>query len=229
MDLKAILFDLDGTLIDTNEQHARAFERGFGECGYEVPLGAITAKIGEGGEYVVRQLIGEEANDRDGDRIRSIHDEQYKVITAEEGVLLLPGAVELLHALRERGFATAVATGSKQESFDHVMQQCPVDFATLADAVTTDTDVEESKPNPDVVEAAAGKLGAAPEECLYVGDTPYDMRAARRAGAHPVAVRTGVHDDGALRSAGAGAIVEDCADLLDRLDEVIGRTPVTGG
>lgn len=221
MALSALIFDLDGTLVDANMLHARAFEEAFEQAGYRVGADRIVQEIGKGGDRIVPHLLGEEAEADHGDAIRNGHDEHYHELIEAEGVSLCPGALEVLESLQERGLKTAISTGAKREAVEQVMQHGEVDLTEHVDLLVTDTDVEESKPHPDTVQATVRKLDVSPAACAMVGDTPWDALAARRAGVTLVAVGTGAHSEKQLREAGARAVYDDAAALNEHLDEAL--------
>lgn len=221
MALDALLFDLDGTLIDTNELHGRAWEDALTSFGYRVGRDRILEEIGKGGSMLVPALVGETAEREQGEALRTAHDERYLELVDGAEIRVFDRVRELLAALRERGIKTAIATASKQESLDAVTKAAGLDLDALVDAVVTDSDVEQSKPHPDVVQAACKKLGVAPTQCAMLGDTPYDVTAAARAGVVAFSVLTGVHDERTLRLAGARAVYADAADFLARIDEAL--------
>ena len=232
MALEVVIFDLDGTLIDSNWIHAQAFAKSFQEFGYHVGTDRIVQEIGKGGSFIVPYLLGEEAERQHGDAIRTGHDERYMDMV-EEGVPLLPGARELVEALNQRGLKTAIATGSKRKSMEHVMRYTEVDLTELVDEVVSDTDVERSKPHPDPVEAAVKKFDVSPAQCMMLGDTPYDAAACWKAGVVLIGVLTGVHPAKRMHEAGTRKTYEHTQDVLEHLDEVLtlaspGDEPLTG-
>ena len=223
MPIHAILFDLDGTLTDTNELHARAFAVAFDAFEYQIAVDRIITLIGMGGDRLMPRLIGEEATERFGDTISECKDNVFKSLVEEEGTSVLPGVVELLDDVRSRGIRTAIATGSKKEALDQMMTHAAVDLREHVDAVTTATDVDHTKPHPDTVHAALDKLDADAGDALLLGDTPYDAESAGRAEVRSIGVLTGVHDEASLREAGMDAIFQDANDLRGRLDDLLGE------
>jgi tRNA(Arg) A34 adenosine deaminase TadA/predicted HAD superfamily phosphohydrolase YqeG len=130
---------------------------------------------------------------------------------------------DLFAAVRARGLKTAIATASKKEGLDKVIEATGLDLYALADVVVTDSDVDRSKPYPDVVQAAADKLGVSPAQCVMVGDTPYDILSAYHAGVTSIGLLTGAHEEEVLYQTGARAVYRDAAALLDALDEALER------
>ena len=224
MPLSALLFDLDGTLLDTNDQHARAWQRALDHLGYRVPAGRILLEIGKGSDRVVPMLVGEQAEERHGPELRDAHSEAYrKIVEEEEEVRVFPQAEALIETARERGLETALVTASNADDLERVLDRAGADVTDLVDAVVTGDDAEKSKPAPDSVQAAVDKLNAAPGQCAMVGDTPYDALAARRAGVVGLGVRTGAHPPEALHRAGMRATYEDPVALRSAFDDAAHR------
>ena len=217
---KAIIFDIDGTLIDDNDAHVRAWIEAFRSHGYAIPAERIREHIGEGGDHLVPALIGKEAAGRDGKAIRAAHDEAFAAVAAKEHFRVYPKAKELLDRLRGAGLRVALATSSQDHQLQTTERSAGVDVKAWADEVVTSSEAGASKPSPDVVLAALEKLGLPPGECVFVGDTPYDGEAAGRAGVPFVGLLCGgTTDEAALRRAGARAVYRDPAELLERWKE----------
>ena len=223
MPLSALLFDLDGTLLDTNDKHARAWQRALDHLGYRVPAERILLEIGKGGDRVVPTLVGEEANQRHGPELREAQSDAYRSIVEEEPVSAFPNAEALLKAARERGLQTALVTASTADDLETVLDRAGADFTAMVDAVVTDSDADASKPAPDSVQAAVDELDTDPGQCAMVGDTPYDALAARRAGGVGLGVLTGAHPPEALHRAGMRATYDDAAALRANLDAATRR------
>lgn len=217
---RAVILDLDGTLLDTVTLHAEAFTEAFREIGVPVPADRVALEVGKGGDRVVPALLGAACDDRHGERLRERHGELYRK-RIESGVRVLPGVHGLLSRLRQRGIATAVATASKEEDLDAVLDAARLPLHELVDIIVTNADVERSKPAPDAVQAAVHKLGLAPTQCVMIGDTRWDVRTAKRAGVAALGVCTGPHDADELRHEGARAAYPDLAALLGDLDRVL--------
>lgn len=221
MPLEAVIFDLDGTLTATHFMHARAFAEAFEAYGYGVGVDRIVRKIGEGGDRLVPEVLGEEAEAQHGDALRDRHGDRYLELVEQEGAPLRPGAVELIETLHARGIRTAIATGSKEEAMEHVMRYAETDLTELVDVVVSDADVENTKPAVDAVAAALDKLGVAPTQAVMVGDTPFDVETAARAGVACFGVTADVYSAEELHRAGARAVYADPAALLDDLDAAL--------
>lgn len=223
MPLDAVIFDVDGTLVDTNEAHARAWAQALKQHGYSLPVSRLRPEIGKGGPKLMEDVLGAEAVEADGDALRTAHGEHYRAILDAEGARIFPDAVALVEAVNTAGLRTAVATAAEEDDFSHVLDAAGLDLIDRVDAVVNGSNVEESKPAPDVVSAAAQKLDLSPAQCAMVGDTPYDAMASLRAGAVCLGVCTGVHSAADMRRAGARASYADPADLLVHLEEALDR------
>lgn len=210
---RAALLDVDGTLIDANYQHAVAWYRAFRRSGIVLPLWRIHRHVGMGGDQLVPALIGEDADEKRGDEIRDARDDEYEQLIDE--VAPLEGARELIADLQERGFTAVLASSSPQDEIDHYLDL--LDARELADCWTTKDDVDATKPEPDLVHAALEKAGT--EDGVMIGDTPWDIEAARKGGLETVCVITGGLCEQELRDAGAAAVFESVEDLRKRLDE----------
>jgi HAD superfamily hydrolase (TIGR01509 family) len=208
-----VILDIDGTLVDTNYQHAIAWHRALRAQGHCVQLWRIHRHIGMGGDQIVGALIGEEAADSDGDAIREAEGEAYAELIGE--VDALEGASELLEGLRSRDLAVVLASSAKQEEVDHYLDL--LGARDLVDAWTTSADVERTKPEPDLVEVALEKVGFEgdpAEDALMVGDSVWDVKAANAAGVPTLAVLTGGFSEAELREAGADDVVREVSQLL---------------
>lgn len=209
------ILDIDGTLVDTNYQHALAWYRAFRAQGIVLPVWRIHRHIGMGGDQLVGALTDERTDRELGERIREEEKRLYSELIGE--VEPMEGARELIEDLRARGHKVVLASSAKQDEVDHYLDQ--LDARELADAWTTSADVEATKPQPDLVHAALERIGGAPQDGVMVGDTPWDVEAAKRAGVQTLTVRTGGFGAEELREAGALAIFESVQELRERLGE----------
>jgi HAD superfamily hydrolase (TIGR01509 family) len=207
----AAILDIDGTLVDTNYQHAIAWYRAFRAHGVVLPLWLIHRHIGMGGDQLVAALAGEEFDAERGDSVRDAEKGHYMELIEE--VEPLDGARDLLERLRERGHAIVLASSAKPDEVDHYLDL--LDARDLADGWTTSGDVERTKPEPDLVAAAVEKAGGGP--AVLIGDSTWDCEAAKRADVLTIAVLTGGFSARELRDAGAACVFETLPDLLDRL------------
>lgn len=221
MKLAAMIFDVDGTLIDSNAAHVEAWRRTFAHFGYTVDPARIAPEIGKGGDKLIPDLLGEAAARKDAEALQQAHGPEFLRIAADSHFRVFPGVALLFHALRERGLRTALATSAKQEHFAALQRSAGIDLHALADVVITSSQAEETKPDPDIVLAAVEKLGLTPAQCAMVGDTPHDAEAAGRAGVLFLGVVCGGWSAAALRKAGAIGVWEDPADVLKHLDAAL--------
>ena len=202
--------DVDGTLVDTNYQHALAWYRAFRSLGETFPLWRIHRHIGMGGDQLVAALGGADVERRIGDRARDRWVEEADPLMKE--IAVLPGARELLVALRERGHRVVLASSGKPHHVDLYLDM--LDARDVAEAWTTSEDVEATKPAPDLLRVALEKLGEPTDSpSVVVGDSVYDVEAAANADMPAVVVRSGGFGDDELRSAGAVALFDTPADL----------------
>jgi HAD superfamily hydrolase (TIGR01549 family) len=210
MPLNAIL-DVDGTLVDTNYHHALAWHRALQAHGHRVQMWKVHRHIGMGGDQILDALIGEEAAAAEGEAIREAEAEAYTKLIGE--VEPMRGARELIVKLREEGSTVILASSAKQEEVDHYLDL--LEARELVDGWTTSADVEATKPEPDLVHAALEKAGEG--RSVMVGDSVWDVEAAKRAGLPTLAVLTGGFSEAELREAGASQVVESIDELrIDR-------------
>jgi HAD superfamily hydrolase (TIGR01509 family) len=217
MRLNAIL-DVDGTLVDTNYHHAIAWHRALHAHGHQVQMWKVHRHIGMGGDQILEALIGEEAAAADGEAIRETEAEAYGELIGE--VEVMEGARGLIEKLHEEGSTVILASSAKEEEVDHYLDL--LDARELVDGWTTSADVEATKPEPDLVHAALEKAGNE-DPSVMVGDSVWDVKAAKRAGLPTLAVLTGGFSEEELREAGAAEVVETIDALrIDRqsLDEL---------
>jgi HAD superfamily hydrolase (TIGR01549 family) len=207
MPLNAIL-DVDGTLVDTNYHHALAWHRALHAHGHATQMWKVHRHIGMGGDQILDALIGEEAAAEQGDSIREAEAEAYQELIGE--VEPMEGARELIEKLKGEGATVILASSAKQEEVDHYLDL--LDARELIDDWTTAADVESTKPDPDLIQAALAKAGNE-DPAVMVGDSVWDVKAAKAAGVPTLAVLTGGFSEAELREAGASQVVESIADL----------------
>ena len=212
------ILDIDGTLVDSNFQHAVAWYRAFHQHGVVIPLWRIHRSIGMGGDQLVPTVAGDEVEEKLGDEVRPAHDAIYFTMIAE--VEPLPGARELIVELKDRGHTVVLASSAKATEVDHYIDL--LDARELVDGWTSSADVEATKPQPDVVAVALEKVGGG--EAVLVGDSVYDCESATRAGVEALGVVTGGFGESELREAGAVAVFNSLEDLQRELD----TTPLAG-
>ena len=211
---KAVLFDVDGTLIDSNDQHARAWVAALAEAGYTIPFERVRPLIGMGGDKVLPALVP--GLTEDSPQGKAIGKSRTRWFMEHELDTIPPtrGARELLDAVRERGARVVVATSAKKEELDALLARG--DLGPLVDTAATSADAEDSKPDPDIIGAALKKAGVAANEAVMIGDTQYDIEAAHKAGVACVALLCGGNDPATLRE--AEATYADPAELIGALD-----------
>ena len=218
----AFLFDLDGTLVDSVYQHVLAWKQALDAEGIALSVWRIHRKIGMSGGLFANQLLREtglDINDERTERLRRNHAEAYGRLTGQ--VRPLPGALDLLHTLDEAGTPWTIATSGRLATAAPNLAALGVDRARVP--VVTRDDVKYAKPDPDLFVAAAERLGVPIETAIVVGDSIWDMLAARRCRALGVGLLSGGYGQEELERAGAVRVYEDPADLLVHLDEVASR------
>ena len=206
----AVLFDIDGTLVDSTYHHAVAWHRAFARLGDAPALWRIHRTIGMGGDKLVAHVAGQEVEDQHGDDLRDWWRQEYRKVRAE--VRPLQGAVDLVRALSDGGIRTALAS-----SGDPDFAREAVDLLGIGDRIevlTTSEDADGSKPEPDLIRVTLGRMGGV-EQAVFVGDTPYDVEAAKRAGMGCIALMTGGFSSAELVEAGASMVAESPAELID--------------
>ena len=218
--IRAVILDVDGTLLHSNEAHARSFVDAARELGLDPPdVEEVRRLIGMGSDKLIPRAFGIEKEDKRGreldERKGSIFRERYL-----DGLRPTPGTRELLERLRDDGLTLVVATSASKEDVDGLLERAGV--RDLIEEATSGDEVDASKPEPDVVHAALREAKVDATEAVMIGDTPYDVEASGRAGVPIIALRTGGWDDEALR--GAVAVFSDPADLLAHYEE----TPLGG-
>jgi HAD superfamily hydrolase (TIGR01509 family) len=211
------ILDVDGTLVETNYHHAIAWYRAFVQHGVELPVWRIHRAIGMGGDQLVAALAGDDVEEEKGEDIRTAEKALYMAMIHE--VRPLPSARRLIEVLKERGHRVVLASSAKREEIEHYIDL--LDARGLADDWTSSADVEQTKPAPDLVKTALEKVGGG--EAVMVGDSVWDVEAAKRAGIPTIAIRTGGFGNDELVEAGAQCVFESIDDLLEALPE----TPLT--
>jgi HAD superfamily hydrolase (TIGR01509 family) len=209
MAIRAVLLDVDGTLIDSNDAHAQAWVETGNEFGHPIRFDEVRRLIGMGGDRVLPRLTGLEEESGEGARMLERRGEIFRERFLPQ-LHAFPGARELLERLRAEGMRLVVATSASAADLEPLLQQAGLE--DLIDDATNADDAETSKPSPDIVEAALEEAGTAPGETVMLGDTPYDVAAAQRAGVPIIALRCGGWDDEALT--GAAEVYQDCRALL---------------
>jgi HAD superfamily hydrolase (TIGR01509 family) len=213
-----MLFDLDGTLLDSVYQHVLAWREALEAEGIELAVWRIHRRIGMSGGLFVRALTretGRELSKEQAERLKSLHAAAYR--RRLDQVRPLPGARELLQALTSFGVPWAIATSGSDATARPSLEALAIPPGV---PIITRDQVAYAKPNPDLFLAAAGRLGVPPGDCFVVGDSIWDLLAAQRAGALGVGLLSGGYGQDELERAGAYRVYEDPADLLAHLDEL---------
>ena len=213
------VLDVDGTLVDSNYQHALAWYRSLRSLGETFPIWRLHRLIGMGGDQVVKTLGGDELEERIGEEARKRQGEHVDTMLDE--IAPLPGARDLLLAIKERGHRLVLASSGKPKHVDFAVDL--LDAREIADAITSSEDAEATKPAPDLLQVALKKLGAGKDDSsVMIGDSVWDVEAAKNAGMPAIAVRSGGFGDDELREAGAIGIYDTPGDLA----KALGETPL---
>lgn len=214
---RAVLFDVDGTLVDTNYLHVQAWRRVFLERGEtEIASARIHRLVGMGTDELLDTLFGRPRPELKPERAR-----QFDALKGE--IRAFPQAGDLLRALHDRGVRVVLATSAEKSDLEALLEAIDADDAI--DEVTSAGEVEQAKPSPDLFCVALEAAGTAPDATVVMGDTVWDVKAAARAGLPCVAVTSGGISRGELESAGAIAVYDDVGAVLDDLDQ----SPLVGG
>jgi HAD superfamily hydrolase (TIGR01509 family) len=214
MPVSAVLFDIDGTLVDSNYLHVDAWERAAADAGFPVSAWHLHRAIGKDSAKLL-ETVFVDATDEQRDRAKELHSEYYTGMASR--LKVLPGARELLAAVAERGMKVVLATSAPEDELEMLRDVLEVEDAVWS--VTSAGDVETATPEPDIVEVALKKGETDADGAIFVGDSIWDVKAAAAAGVQTIGVRSGGISEEELRGAGAIAVYDDPADLLAHLDE----------
>lgn len=215
--IKAVIFDVDGTLVDSVDIHAKAWQDAFRDFGHQVEFSDIRHQIGKGGDQLMPVFVPREELDARGHELDQHRSKLFKERYLHQ-IQPFPRVRELFEKLRADGIQIAFASSGKEDEIRTHQKRLNVE--DLLDVQTTSDDAERSKPYPDIFEAAFDRLdGVDKAQAVVVGDTPYDAQAASKAGLRTVGVLSGGFAESELREAGCVAIFRDPADLLERYDE----------
>lgn len=218
--IDAAIFDIDGTLIDSVEGHAQAWLDAFKEHGFDVELAAVRRQIGKGADQLLPALLAAQDAERAGAAIDARQGELFKTRHLDE-VRAFPGVRDLFERLRADGVKRVL--GSSGKPADVEQAESIADIADLVDAMATSEDVEQSKPAPDIVQAALHAIAPTlAARCVFIGDTPWDAQAAVRAGVIALGLSNPVFSDDELRAAGCQRVFRSIPELLRRYDEMVG-------
>ena len=211
-----MIFDVDGTLVDTVDLHASAWVEALRHFGFEVAFDDMRAQIGKGGDQILHGLLPPEALERRKEEIEAFRADLFKREYLPKA-RAFPGVRRLFEHIRAAGQRAVLASSGKEDEVEGYKKLA--DIADLVEAATSSDEAERSKPFPDIFQAALHKLSPlSAHETMVVGDTPYDAEAARNAGLRMVGVLSGGFSEEALREAGCVAIYRDPEDLLRNYD-----------
>jgi HAD superfamily hydrolase (TIGR01509 family) len=214
--IKAVIFDVDGTLVDTVDMHALAWQRAFAEFGKEIEFSDIRDQIGKGGDQLMPVFLSESELDEFGKRLEKRRGDIYKsdyLKTAKP----FPMVRELFERIRADGKKVALGSSAPQDELDHYLELTNV--GDLIEADTSGDDAENSKPEPDIFLAAMSKIGKPdPADCIIIGDSPYDAEAAGKGGSSTIGFLSGGFSETSLRDAGCIEIYDGPADLFENYE-----------
>jgi len=217
--LEGVIFDIDGTLLDSNDAHAQSWVDTFAEAGYSVPFEVVTPLIGMGVDKLLPKTIGIRHDSEEGKKLTERLCEIFRKSYLPH-LRPLRGSRALVLRVREDGLKAIVATSAKDEQLKGLLKAAEVE--DLMEEKATASDAKRSKPDPDIVDAAIEKSGVSPRNLVMIGDTPYDIEAATRAEVRIIAFRSGSWDDDNLK--GAAEIYDGPEDLLSHYDtSLLGR------
>ncbi|HZB43973.1 MAG TPA: HAD family hydrolase [Pyrinomonadaceae bacterium] len=215
--IEAVIFDVDGTLVDSVDLHARAWQETFARFGKQVPYRDVRYQIGKGADQLLPVFFSREELDDFGEAMEEFRGEHYKREYLPR-VRAFPRVRELFERVRADGKRIALASSAKEEELAAYKRIARVE--DLVEEETSADDADKSKPHPDIFEAALARLGhVSPDRVIVVGDTPYDAEAARKAGIRAIGLLSGGFPEKDLRAAGCVEIYADAADLLARYDD----------
>ena len=213
--VRAALFDVDGTLVDTNYLHAVTWWEAFAQAGHVVPMAEIHRAIGMGSGLMLDKLLPQDRDKGDDADIRAAHSALYA--TYRSRLRPLPGAADLLRVCKRQGLAVVLASSADEPEFN--MLRAVLDAEDAIDAATFSGDVEASKPAPDLVQVALDKVGVPAGEAVFTGDTVWDVQACQKAGVPCIGLLSGGISRDELTSAGAAEVYPGPGDLLASLGE----------
>lgn len=216
-EVSAVLFDIDGTLVDSNYLHVEAWHRAFQATGLRVPSWRIHRGIGQDSAILLSNLVGERSEDWN-EHAKGLHTQFYEELASR--LRVFDNARELIVELDRRGIRVVLATSAPQNELNLLRGLLDVDEAVHA--MTSADDVDTAKPDPDIIEVALERAGVDAADAIMIGDAVWDMKAARRAGVTPYGVLSGGVGPGELRDAGAEDVFDDAAAVLGNLDKILG-------
>ena len=212
----AVLFDIDGTLVDSNYLHVHAWSRAFSDAGMDVDAWRIHRSIGMDGSNLVKSLSGD-APEQERQRLKDLHSRYYKETSSL--LRLLPGAREIMRYVEERGLQVVLATSAPEDELD--ILRSVLDSEDLVSTVTSSEDVDTAKPMPDIVEVALRRAEVGADRAVFIGDTTWDAEASGRAGVPSIGVLTGGVSRAELEKAGAVQVFDDVRQLNDNIEDTV--------
>jgi HAD superfamily hydrolase (TIGR01509 family) len=223
MTLKGLLLDIDGTLVKSNDAHAQAYVEAFADYGYKIQFEQVRPLIGMGGDQVIPQMVPE-LSGKEGTG-KKIADRRKELIIRKFGATLEPteGSRQLVEKLQQDGYELVISSSATHEELSVLLKAAQVDDLLAQAPATTSSDANATKPAPDLIEASLKKGHLKPNEAILLGDTPFDIQAAKAAGVEVIAFRSGDFPDEQL--AGALEVYDSPADLLVHYD----RSPLRTG
>ncbi len=214
--IKAVIFDVDGTLIDTVDLHADAWVQALKHFGYDIAFQDMRSQIGKGGDQILHGLLPPDVIEQRADEIKDFRADLFKRDYLHKA-RAFPGVRELFERIRASGQRAVLASSGTAEEVEQYKEIAGI--ADLIDSATSSDDAERSKPFPDIFQAALAKLSSlGPDEAVVIGDTPYDAEAARKAGIKSIGVLTGGFAEQALKDAGCIAVYGGPEDILKNYD-----------
>jgi HAD superfamily hydrolase (TIGR01509 family) len=215
--VKAVIFDIDGTLLDSVDLHARAWQEAFAKFGKALSYESIRSQIGKGGDQLLPVFLSCEEQESFGKDLEKYRGKVFKSKYLSQ-VKPLPGVRELLQRVKDDGRQVALASSAKEDEIEVYKRIAHIE--DLVEEQASSDDAEHSKPAPDIFAAALKRLhGVTPEEAVAIGDSPYDAMAAKKLGITSIGVLSGGFAEADLRAAGYREIYRDCADLLDHYEQ----------
>ncbi len=212
-EVSTVLFDVDGTLVDSNDLHAEAWAKALNHSGEAFSVKTLRPWIGKGGDKILTELVG---IDDEGAKGKRISEHRSKLFKADYAPLVraFPRAKDLLLHLRQKKFQLVIATSAQSDELKAILKNAALENSL--EIATSADDAERSKPSPDIIQAALKKAGVEPKDAVLIGDTPYDVEAGLRAGVRVIAVRSGGWSDQGL--SGASCVFQDVAEILTTLE-----------
>ncbi len=210
--IRAAIFDLDGTLVDSNDLHAEAWQEAFRHFGKEIPLRELRQQIGKGGDQYLPVFLSPPEMQAFGEELNTFRGDLFKKKYLKR-VQAFPKVRELFEQVRASGKRIALASSGNADEIEHYVELAHI--GDLIDARPTKSEVRHSKPEPDVFLEALRQLRLSAEEAIVIGDTPFDVQAAKKSEMRTIALLCGGFSEDELRASGAVAIYRDVADLLE--------------